>query len=307
MNKRTLWISALLASLARLAIAAPTIAFERNDAVWTVNLNGAGEKKIAAGIFPAISPDGTQVAFDTVEKSANTYSRHIAVAEVATGLTAVVTQVPSDNSYYPAWSPDGKRILFLLRQNEVWNLGTIASDGTDFHILRRGAQGRASFYSPCWAHDGKSIFCHDMINIYRIGLDGDVLARWRIERIVPNGGMSGDGRIAASPDGKRLLLSVDMGEKTLRTDWDGPPPALWVFEIETRKAMRITQPTIFGWSSCWLDDDTILFLRQPPGEKSPSIYRMSVDGKNLKRLVKNAHFPTVSRPVDEKSAHPKSD
>jgi TolB protein len=33
--------------------------------------------------------------------------------------------------------------------------------------------------------------------------------------------MSGDGRIDVSPDGKRLLLSIDTGEESGRKDWDG--------------------------------------------------------------------------------------
>ena len=55
------------------------IAFERNNAVYVANLDGTNEKKIADGIFPAISPDGTRVAFNTVEKtSETTYARHMA-------------------------------------------------------------------------------------------------------------------------------------------------------------------------------------------------------------------------------------
>ena len=62
------------------------IAFERTDAVYVANLDGTAEKKIADGIFPAISLDGTQVAFNTVEKTSDTtYIRHIAVTDVATG------------------------------------------------------------------------------------------------------------------------------------------------------------------------------------------------------------------------------
>ena len=48
------------------------IAFERNNAVYIANLDGTDEKKIADGIFPAISPDGTRVAFNTVEKTSET-------------------------------------------------------------------------------------------------------------------------------------------------------------------------------------------------------------------------------------------
>jgi hypothetical protein len=36
------------------------VAFERNDAIYIANLDGTGEKKIADGIFPAISPDGAR-------------------------------------------------------------------------------------------------------------------------------------------------------------------------------------------------------------------------------------------------------
>jgi hypothetical protein len=44
------------------------IAFERDQAVWIANFDGTGEKKIADGIFPAISPDGTCVAFKRAKR-----------------------------------------------------------------------------------------------------------------------------------------------------------------------------------------------------------------------------------------------
>jgi len=113
---------------------------------------------------------------------------------------------------------------------------------------------------------------------------------------VPNGDMSGDGRIDASPDGKRLLLSIDMGEESGRKNWDGPLPALWAFDLQSKKATRLTPKKLFGWDGVWLDNDNILFLSRAADEKEDSIYRMSTDGKNLKLLIKNARFPTVSAP-----------
>jgi hypothetical protein len=65
-------IIALVVALAGFsATASPAdrhMAFERNNAVYVANLDGSNEKKIADGIFPAISPDGIRVAFNTVEK-----------------------------------------------------------------------------------------------------------------------------------------------------------------------------------------------------------------------------------------------
>jgi TolB protein len=96
------------------------IAFERNDAIYIANLDGTGEKKIADGIFSAISPDGTRVAFNTVEKtSATSYVQRKAVVDVSTGKVDRFKDVPSDNSYYPSWTADGKQILFTTRPHEV--------------------------------------------------------------------------------------------------------------------------------------------------------------------------------------------
>ena len=87
-----------------------------------------------------------------------------------------------------------------------------------------------------------------------------------------------------------------MGEESGRTDWDGPLPALWSFDIQSKKATRLTPQKLFGWDGVWLDNDNILFLSRDAGEKENLIYRMSVDGKDLKLLIKNARFPTVSAP-----------
>ena len=298
MNKKILCSILVLLLGTAWSFAAPQmIAFERNQAVWIANLDGTGEKKIADGIFPAISPDGSRVAFNTVEKTSDTsYLRHIAVVDVATGKLNVFKDVPSDNSYYPSWTADGQHILFTTRPHEVWDLIAINSDGTNFHVLKPGVQNEVTRYSPIWARDGQSVFCEDMANVYQLGLDGAVRAQWKIDKIVPKGDMSGDGRIDVSPDGKRLLLSIDMGEESGRKHWDGPLPALWSFDLDSQKATRLTPKKLFGWDGVWIDNNNILFLSKAAGEKNDSIYRMSVEGKNLKRLIKNGRFPSVSAP-----------
>jgi TolB protein len=297
--KKLILLGFALASVSVTAFSADRhIAFERSDVVYIANLDGTNEKKLADGIFPVISPDGTRVAFNTVEKKASdtTYVRHMAVVDIATGKVNVFKDVPSENSYYPSWTADGKQILFTTRPHEVWDLVAINSDGTNFHVLKPGVQNEVTRYSPVWARDGQSVFCEDMTNIYQIGLDGAVRSQWKINKIVPKGDMSGDGRIDISPDGKRLLLSIDMGEESGRKDWDGPLPALWAFDLQSQKATRLTPQKLFGWDGVWMDSDNILFLSRAPGEKDDSIYRMSTDGKNLKRLIKNARFPSVSAP-----------
>jgi TolB protein len=295
MRKRISFALALASFSATALSADRHIAFERNNAVYVANLDGTNEKKIADGIFPAISPDGTRVAFNTVEKTSDTtYARYMTVVDLASGKVNVFKDVPSQNSYYPSWTVDGKQILFTTRPHEVWDLVAINSDGTNFHVLKPGVQNEVSCYSPVWAPDGQSAFCQDMTNIYQIGLDGAVRAQWKISEIVPKGDMSGDGRIDVSPDGKRLLLSIDMGEESGRKDWDGPLPALWAFDLQSQKATRLTPKKLFGWDGVWIDNDNILFLSRANGEKDDSIYRMTAAGKGLKHLLKNGRFPSAS-------------
>jgi TolB protein len=106
--RKLIFFAFALASFSAAAFPADRhIAFERNNAIYVANPDGTNEKKIADGIFPAISPDGAHVAFNTVEKTSDTtYVRHIAVADVATGKVSVFKDVPSANSYYPSWTAE---------------------------------------------------------------------------------------------------------------------------------------------------------------------------------------------------------
>jgi TolB protein len=269
------------------------IAFERDNAVYTANLEATVVRKLADGVTPAISPDASRVVFATVEKSETPYTRRIAIVETTSGKVTILKDIPSDNSSQPSWSPNSEWIAFVFTTNGVFRLGKIKSDGTGFKLIRSTTLNDRSLYSPSWSRDGASFFCHDTTNLYRLALDGSLLAQWKIEQIVPNGAMSVDGRIDVSPDGQRLLLSVEMDEEHTRKGWDGPVPALWSFDLTTQHAVRLTSQNLFAWDGCWLDDANILFLSQRTDGKQVSIYR--TNGTTLKRLIEDARRPSVSR------------
>ena len=294
--KSAVFFTLLLITCAGSAADTPRkIAFERDSSIWVANLDGSGAKKLTAGAFPSISPDGTRVTFNTDEKKGNSFARHIGVATIATGETKVFTAAPNDNSYYPVFSPDGNQIVFTLYDGSLWHLGLINSDGTDFRYLKKAVKDGPTLYSPCWARDGKSIFCQDMSKIYRVTIDGAVIDQWEIQKVIPNGDMSSAGRIDVSPDGQRLLLGIDMGEEAHRKDWDGPLPAVWTLDLATKKSVRLTPKNLFGWDGCWADNDTVLFASQAPGEKQASLYRMPLSAKERKLVIKNARMTTISQ------------
>jgi TolB protein len=164
------------------------IAFERGKNVWVANLDGTAARKIAKGSWPDISPDGTHLAFNTNENEIfqpgqppAQPTRHIAVADLATGKLTILKKIPSDNCFGPVWSPDGTKLAFEILIKDQWHVGWVNADGSDFHLVKdikrrtdTPARPVDTVWAPAWARDGESIFCHDFHNVYQIDLDGNV-------------------------------------------------------------------------------------------------------------------------------------
>jgi TolB protein len=274
------------------------MAYEHRDNIFVANIDGTHQKKITTGALPEISPDGTRVAFNTSEDSKTRPGpeRHIALADLASGKVTVLKDIPSDNCFGPVWSPDGSKLAFSIMAEKEWQLGLVNADGSGFRFVKNTGLKRDAFGEPEWARDGKSIFCHDLDNIYQIDLDGNVLKKWELSKILTDASMNGGDRLSISPDGKVLLMDVDCGSEHERKNWDGPQPAIEKFDVAGEKAVRVTSKDDFVWEPFWLSNDEFLCIMQKENENEASIYRMSLDGKNAKLLVKHARTPSASAP-----------
>jgi len=202
--------------------ASQLIVFERDNGIWVGNLDGSAPRKIAGGNLPEISSDGTRVAFTTDEPSKTSPIRHIAVVEIASGRTTVFKDLPSDNSFGPVWSPDNKSLLFSIYIEGDWQLAFVNADGSNFRIVKKAEKGNESCNVPAWAPDGKSFYCHTLDSIFQFALDGTLIKKWDIHSILENGDMNSNSRINVSPDGKSLIIDIDMDEEQDRENWDGP-------------------------------------------------------------------------------------
>ncbi len=274
------------------------IAYERGENIIVADSDGTHSKKIAEGALPEISPDGTRVAFNTEGDAKNRPGpeRHIAIADVASGKITVLPNIPSDNCFGPVWSPDGKQLAFSIMADKAWQLGLVNADGSAFRFVKNAELRPEAFGAPEWARDGKSIFCHDLENLYQIDLDGNVLKKWELSKILTDASMNSNDRLSVSPDGNALLMDVDCGSEHERKNWDGPQPAIEKFELTAEKAVRVTGKNDFVWEPFWLSNEQFLCIMQKENENEPSIYRMSLDGKNAKLLVKHARTPSASAP-----------
>jgi TolB protein len=269
------------------------IVFVRDSSIWIANLDGSKSRKLVRGADPCISPDGQKVAFTISPTGGKEAVRHIAVMELSTGSTKVFQETPSNNCFGPVWSPDGSQILFEIFVENHWRLGLLNSDGSGFRFLELPFRD-SGWWSAIWAPDGKSIYCQDLDKIYRFDLSGGLLASWEVGKIIPNSDMDSSKRLSLSDDGQRLLIDANMDDEEPPKDWAGPPPAIWLFDIPSGKATRLTPKKSYASDSCWLNQSEYLLVDSTKNEKTSSIYQASIGGGTPRRLIKNAADPSVS-------------
>ena len=153
----------------------------RRKHLWWIPLDGGDPRRLTDGDWddaqPAISPDGTRVAFTsnrTAERDRNTVT-DIWVLPLAGGEPRLVT---TERGQYgnPSWSPDGRAIACLGtaeatgagdRNPRVWRFPADGGDGVDLlgdwdrpagsHVIN-DIRGNAPALAPAWTADGARLF-----------------------------------------------------------------------------------------------------------------------------------------------------
>jgi Tol biopolymer transport system component len=188
----------------------------------------------------------------------------------AGGFTASIGQ--------PSWSPDGSRLVYAVRDQGVFIVGT---DGEN--RPQRITEAHTFDLSPVWSPDGLSIVSTIEVNnrssIYRTPIaDGEALALtqddgWRPDYYAPGGIYP-----AYSPDGQSIAFL------SLRQDDDYM--SLYVMTAQGKDERRLTTlgtVTDFAWSP---DSQTIAFSAIPGGYNDPEyLYTIDADGNDLQQLT----------------------
>jgi TolB protein len=272
------------------------LAFERAGSIWVSNIDGTNARKITKGSGPDLSADGTRIAFHTDTSTEKDVVRQIAVVDVPTKkVTLFKKEIPSENCQRAIWSPDGAHILFTIWSDSDWHLALVNADGSGFRYLKKTETKANSLWSFCWTPDSKSVYAQDLNNLYLIDMTGKELRKWELKSLFADGSFNSGSNIAVSPDGKTLLMEVDMdNEEANMPDWDGPPPSLWTLDISSGQGTRLTPKGVHAWHGVWLDPTGFVFSAQTPKEKNPSVYRATVQNPQRKLVIKNANSPSVS-------------
>jgi Tol biopolymer transport system component len=115
---------------------------------------------------PAWSPDGTKIAFCSARDHGGRLNFALGqdvLTELVDGRGGDLFIVPAlggtpvrlvEDGYYPAWSPDGARIVYQSNRGAKWDLWTISPEGGQPARLTNDANFN---YQPSWSPDGRWI------------------------------------------------------------------------------------------------------------------------------------------------------
>lgn len=222
--------------------------------------------------MPAISPDGTRIAF----ASDRAGSWDIYVMPASGGRPLQITSDPS-HEIHPSWSPDGRRLVFNRRgltsgRWELWVVD-VANNSTSQFL------GYGLF--PEWCPTpATGLAGGDRILFQRGRERGDrAYALWTLEYDGANA--TNFTEIASSPtsalinptwspDGKRLLYaSVPQdGDWTMlakrRPEWSD----LWMIDVDGTNLVRLTEGDAVDLMPTWAGNQTVLFASDRGGSEN---------------------------------------
>ena len=109
-----------------------------------------------------VSPDGHRVAFS----SARDGSAEIYVVETRSGIVSRLTDNPGSDDIDPAWSPDGRRLVWASGTPAAHDLFGMEADGTN---KKRLVAGGADEIEPAWSPDAAQVaFASNRDGRYRL-------------------------------------------------------------------------------------------------------------------------------------------
>jgi Tol biopolymer transport system component len=260
--------------------------------IWVINADGSGEKKITDAVnseefIGALhawwSPDGKQMVFQCNYQSTG--------MNICT-MNADGSQIKrlTDCCYYdPAWSPDGKYIVYYSQNGPEEDIMVMNADGTGIKNL---TQHTSSNINPVWSPNSRQIaFISDrdkndsvFWNLYVMNADGSGLTR------LTNDPWINGTTIAWSPDGKQIAFSSFKA----RDDGDSE---IFVMNIDNSGVTRLTKSPYFDMLASWSHDGTRLAF--VTGRHSPryELFVMNADGSGQTALVTIEGTSTEVDPV----------
>jgi Tol biopolymer transport system component len=262
-------IGALSREGGRLAYVEPQGFFGSSFALWRADLAGAGGAVFkmrqllpapAGGFAPQLSPDGRQIAFESMRSG----SAEIWKCNVDGSDPLKLTSFEG-HAGTPRWSPDGKWIAFDYRPSGQSQVFVIDEEGRNLHSVTSGDYENLV---PSWSRDGKSIyFASNRTGVLQIWRRE--LASGREMQVTHHGGFAG----FESYDGNTLYFSKFEGA------------GIWSISLAGGEEKRLTQAPHLGYWGCFATTEGGLYLVDSDAEPGPSIMYYAFRARRLTRVL----------------------
>jgi Tol biopolymer transport system component len=237
--------------------------------------------------FDAVySPDGKRIAFAAVTQKKEHGILPVTAIFVMNSDGSERKQLTkgAPMTVTPAWSPDGKRIVYgtvgpIDEKPRKTNIFVMDANGENAKALDEGA-------FPAWSPDGKHIafarMDKDLGTLHIRPVDGGEPKELGKSRV---------GVMAAfSPDGKRIAYVGPPPEKDEGLKFPGPQ--IYVMNADGSDPKQVTKAEIGALGARWSADGKRLFFCQlgigPRGMADLMV--VDTDGKNQKRLIRIAEL-----------------
>jgi len=218
--------------------------------------------------YPAVSPSGKHVAFYGKYDQYKTWSIH--TVDIDGNNMRRLTHVKSVWDSAPAWSPDGKTIVFAReykdvngdRQEEIW---LMKADGTEQRQIK-ALEGRAAEF----IQDGRLIFqskaSPSQISIANI--DGSNLIQ-----------LTNDDTDNMSPK-----ISPDGLQIAYLSNRDGNQE-VYVMNNDGSNQKRLTRNRVEEWDPAWSADGSKVFFSSQNVYGFYDIYKVNRDGSSIEKVL----------------------
>jgi TolB protein len=179
---------------------------------------------------------------------------------------------------HPMWTPDGKRIVFVVDNEEgVWQLTVVNADGSGLRTIFTDHVEGAQAFTPDVTVDGKRIVFSrclpdESCDLHSVRFDGTGLTK-----LTEGGNGDGDFWPEVSPDGQRVVFN--------RVGNRGITIQAWVMRIDGSQARPVTAPALEAGRPRWLPGtDRVLFTERWQ-HFGMNIWSVRADGSGLRKLT----------------------